>query len=181
MMYTINDLEDKRYNYSDFCFFWGIGTSPNVQRNENCLSQWWFCDFKEDGLTFCCAEQYMMYSKAILFEDYYYAQKILQSTNPKTIKSYGRRVRDFDSTVWDKHKREIVLKGNILKFSQNADLRKFLLSTDNKIIVEASPYDTIWGVGMKKTDPNIIVPSQWRGINLLGFILMEVRDILRLQ
>ncbi|SHF05931.1 conserved hypothetical protein, ribA/ribD-fused [Chryseobacterium takakiae] len=88
----------------------------------------------------------------------------------------GRKVKKFDLDIWNEHKYEIVKKGNFLKFSQNEGFKEFLLSTDNKILVEASPYDTIWGIGMLETDPNTKNPVQWNGENLLGFALMEVRD-----
>lgn len=93
----------------------------------------------------------------------------------------GRKVKNFDPDIWNEHKYGIVKKGNFLKFSQNERFKEFLLSTDNKILVEASPYDTIWGIGMLETDPNAKNPAQWNGENLLGFALMEVRDELRIK
>ncbi|SUY42887.1 NADAR family protein [Clostridium perfringens] len=87
-------------------------------------------------------------------------------------------VKNFNENIWNERKIDIVVKGNIEKFSQNEELKKFLLNTKNKIIVEASPYDSIWGVGLSVNNENITNPNKWSGKNLLGFALMEVRDFL---
>lgn len=174
MKYSKDDLNDK-YTEDDFCFFWGHQPSKDGLISESCLSQWWRCTFMENQILFCCTEQYMMYWKAILFEDYEYSQKILCSKDPKEIKEYGRLIRGFDDNKWNEKKSNIVLRGNILKFSQNTELKQFLVDTKDKILVEASPYDKIWGIGMKKNMKGILEPSKWKGLNLLGFILMDVR------
>ena len=106
----------------------------------------------------------------------YLRQCILIFLSPKKIKELGRLVRNFDSRIWDEHKAEIVLQGNILKFSQNPELKDYLLSTGYKILVEASPYDKVWGVGLRKENSAICSPQNWKGQNLLGFTLMEARD-----
>ena len=164
------------YSESDFVFFWSHKSAKGGEITEACFSQWWKCSFVEEGFTFCCAEQYMMFKKALLFKDYAIAKEILKSKSPKRIKELGRLVQNFDSKTWDVHKAEIVLQGNILKFSQNTELREYLLSTGNKILVEASPYDKVWGIGLKKGNSDICSPQKWRGQNLLGFALMEARD-----
>lgn len=164
------------YSESDFVFFWSHKSSKGGEITEACFSQWWKCSFVEDDITFCCAEQYMMYKKALLFEDYSIAKEILKTKNPKKIKELGRLVQNFDSKVWDEHKAEIVLQGNILKFSQNPELKDYLLGTGDKILVEASPYDRVWGVGLRKENSAICSPQKWKGQNLLGFALMEARD-----
>ncbi len=123
----------------------------------------------------------MMAGKAKLFNDHEILEQILKAETPNQAKSLGRKVKDFDLDIWKEHKYEIVKKGNFLKFSQNEEFQEFLLSTDNKILVEASPYDIIWGIGMLETDPNTKNPAQWNGENLLGFALMEVRDELRIR
>lgn len=151
-----------------FEFFWN-GT----------FSQWKFSRFIENGVVFTSAEQYMMYHKAMLFGDRLIANQILTISYPKEIKALGRKVRNFDEKIWDESKYEIVKKGNILKFSQNRNLRDELLSTGNRILVEASPFDNIWGIKMGVNDPRINNPKNWRGQNLLGFALTEVREILR--
>jgi ribA/ribD-fused uncharacterized protein len=99
--------------------------------------------------------------------------------HPKTIKALGRQVINFDEKEWDKVKYKIVLNGNYYKFSQNVDMLEALRSTGNKVLVEASPYDKVWGVGLDENNEKIYNPSYWKGENLLGFALMEVRDELK--
>ena len=118
----------------------------------------------------------MMYNKALLFDDKDIANEILNNNQPKAIKELGRKVKNFNDELWDKMKYKIVFTGNYYKFSQNTDLRNFLLSTKNKVLVEASPYDKVWGIKMKYDDENIENPFCWKGKNLLGFALMEARD-----
>ena len=167
------------YSTNDFIFFWGHTSAKSGEITQTCLSQWWKCTFIENDITFCCAEQYMMYQKALLFEDHTIAQEILKSKSPKKIKELGRLVKSFDSKIWDEHKAEIVLRGNILKFSQNPELKKYLLGTGDKILVEASPYDRVWGIGMRAGSGGNCEPQRWKGQNLLGFLLMEARDMIR--
>lgn len=169
---ALNDM----YSEDDFCFFWGHQPAKDGLITESCLSQWWKCTFMENQILFCCAEQYMMYRKAMLFKDFEYAQKIICSKDPKEIKEYGRLVRGFNENKWNEEKSNIVLRGNILKFSQNEELYRFLIETKDKILVEASPYDKIWGIGIRKNTEGILEPSKWKGLNLLGFILMDVRN-----
>lgn len=121
----------------------------------------------------------MMYKKAVVFEDFEHAQKIISSNDPKEIKEFGRLVRGFDTDKWNEVKHNIVLQGNILKFSQNTELKQFLVGTGDKILVEASPYDKIWGIGMRKNATGILEPKLWKGLNLLGFTLMDARNRLR--
>lgn len=94
------------------------------------------------------------------------------------MKKLGRKVRNYDDVTWKEKRFDVVVKGNIAKFSQNEKLQNFLLSTGDKILVEASPKDTVWGIGLDESSPEAIQPSKWKGDNLLGFALMEVRDIL---
>ncbi|MBK1894782.1 NADAR family protein [Chryseobacterium paridis] len=161
----------------DFLFFWGHSTKDKITKS--CFSQWFPAQFEENGVLYRTAEHYMMAEKARLFNDNEIRTLIIEINDPKEAKSLGRKIKNFDHQIWDERKYEIVKRGNLLKFSQNADLREFLLSTDQKVIVEASPYDTIWGIGMLESDPKAKNPNQWRGENLLGFALMEVRDELR--
>lgn len=121
----------------------------------------------------------MMAAKAELFRDQENRDKILKCSDPKQIKALGRQVWGFKQAVWDKFKYPIVLNGNWCKFSQNQMLREMLLSTGNSVLVEASPYDNIWGIGLSGSFAEAKNPQKWRGENLLGFALMEVRDELR--
>lgn len=151
----------------EFTTFW------KPQEKNGFMSQWWRTKIIDnDGTIYNCAEQYMMAQKAILFKDREVYHLIMTERNPSEMKRYGRMIRDFDSNIWDKHKYDIVLAGNLYKFRQNQMLKKMLLETGNSILVEASPYDEVWGI--KSQDI-----SKWNGQNLLGFILMEVRDAIK--
>lgn len=162
-----------------FVFFWGNQPRKDGKIDKSCLSQWWLDKFEVDGITYSCMEQYMMASKARLFGDEEIIPEIMAAKAQKTIKDLGRKVKHFDSEVWDKYKYSIVYRGNIQKFSQNEKLKEYLLSTKDKILVEASPYDTIWGIGLSEDDEKAQIPPQWKGTNLLGFALMQVRDEIR--
>lgn len=151
-----------------FVFFWG-----------GIYSQWYKSNFVINGWTYVSAEQYMMWSKAMLFNDEKIATAIRKTNNPSTQKSLGRKVKGFDKSLWDKYCRIFVYQANYAKFSQNTELLMELLSTGDKEIVEASPEDTIWGIGMYETDPDILDKSKWRGTNWLGIEIMNVREALK--
>lgn len=133
---------------------------------------------KESNKTiqFSCNEQFIMYSKAKLFNDKVAAESILKETNPLQMKRYGRTVENFDEKVWQEHNERILKNGLYLKFTQNPNLLNKLLNTKGATIVEANPYDQTYGVGLSAFDPNIQDPSKWRGKNLMGKALMAVRD-----
>lgn len=120
-----------------------------------------------------------MYCKAILFKDQAIADKILQTSFPKLCKKYGRQVKNFDNKVWMEQCENIVFTGCLYKFTNNERLKKLLLSTDDKLLVEASPYDRIWGIGLSKYDALRTPIGQWKGNNKLGKCLMKVRDFIR--
>lgn len=161
-----------------FLFFWGHTPPKDGHINEACFSQWWNCRFEVDGVTYSCAEQYMMAEKARMFHDEKMLLNIMNAVHPKEMKAYGRAVRNFDQEIWQNGCYEIVRRGNLAKFSQNPELWAFLKSTRNRILVEASPRDRIWGIGMGKSNPDAELPIRWKGTNLLGFALTEVRDSL---
>lgn len=140
------------------------------------FSQWYRSEMQIDGVTFNCCEQYMMYMKAVWFNDIEISNKILETTNPKDQKELGRKVRGFDTQLWDSVCFQIVYRGNYHKFTQNEELKSVLLKTGNKILVEASPQDKIWGVGLHESDYLINDPMNWKGKNLLGWALMLVRQ-----
>ncbi|OCG56298.1 MULTISPECIES: NADAR family protein [unclassified Gilliamella] len=148
---------------------------------DNYLSQWYPCHFVIDNITFTSAEQWMMYAKALLFQDVESANTILSITSSKMQKQIGQAVRNFDETIWDNNKKKIVFKGNYAKFSQNAELKKSLLSTKDKVLAEASPYDKVWGIGLSMDDEMRFNMAKWRGKNLLGEVLMAVRKALKEQ
>jgi ribA/ribD-fused uncharacterized protein len=120
----------------------------------------------------------MMAQKALLFDDRETFSKIVHCTKPGEAKELGRSVKNFNEQLWNKQRYRIVVEGNIRKFSQNRKLGEFLLSTKSRILVEASPVDTIWGIGLTKDSATITDIYSWRGLNLLGFALMETRDFL---
>lgn len=159
-----------------FIFFWGHKPSKDGTITKTSLSQWWKSSFSINIDTYCCMEQYMMAEKARLFKDDETLEKIMGMKNPKEIKELGRQVKNFDESIWRENRYSIILNGNYAKFMQNEDLRLFLISTKDSILVEASPFDKIWGIGMSANNENIEKPLLWRGSNLLGFALMEVRD-----
>ncbi len=142
------------------------------------FSQWAQSPFIIDGNSYSCAEQWMMAEKARLFGDAERLEKIMAATHPKAHKEHGRKVAGFDKEKWDSVARDVVFKGNVAKFTQNPEFGTRLRAAKGLTIVEASPYDTIWGVGLGVDDPNITDPSKWRGKNWLGFTLMKVRDAL---
>lgn len=145
-------------------------------RPEAPFSQWYPARFELGGNVFTCAEQYMMYRKAILFGDAEIAAEILEATAPKQHKALGRKVRNFSEAIWKANREAIVTDGSHAKFTQNPELRQALLETAGTELVEASPFDRIWGIGLSATDQRAEDPSQWRGQNLLGKILTRVRD-----
>lgn len=130
-------------------------------------------------LHFNCAEQFMMYSKAVIFEDWQMATLILASTVPKKQREYGQRVRNFDEETWIKVRELIVYTATYAKFTQDLDCREVLLSTGTRLICESSPYDRIWGIGYTKTKALLHI-DDW-GTNLLGKVLMAVRDQIRIE
>lgn len=151
-----------------FVFFWGGE-----------FSQWFPSKFTVAGKEYSCAEQWMMAEKARAFNDWETLDKILTAKEPRVMKGYGRLVKNYDDEVWSKIRYQVVVKGNLAKFTQNEPLKKILLDTAERDIVEASPHDTIWGIGLGEWNEEILDKSKWRGQNLLGKALMEVRDIIR--
>lgn len=140
------------------------------------LSQWHMVNFVVDGVTYNCAEQYMMAQKALLFGDTEMYKKIMESNSPKFHQDCGREVKGFVQSVWDENARKIVFKGNLARFTQNEDQKKHLLSTGTTTLVETSPIDRVWGIGLGKDDPRARSRSTWRGKNWLGQVLTMVRE-----
>jgi len=143
------------------------------------FSQWYKSNFTLDGITFNTAEQYMMYHKAMLFNDTEIAKQILNTGDPKTQKALGRKVQNFNMSKWNEHCLQIVFKGNHAKFTQNKYLYRQLLNTGSTLLVEASPYDSIWGIGLNETDAKKTPEHEWPGSNWLGQTLTNLRDFLR--
>lgn len=177
MKYNIEKIKEilSQNPTTPIIYFWGHTPNPKKITN-SCLSQWYNCTFEVNGVQYHTAEQYMMASKARLFGDDDTLQEIMKATNPREYKALGRKIKGFNSETWDKHKYEIVVDGNKAKFSQNKGLKVLLLSTKDAILVEASPYDKIWGIGLDRETALKGSVDQWQGENLLGCALMEVRD-----
>ena len=140
------------------------------------FSQWYRCAFTVNGHAFSCTEQFMMHGKAVLFGDAEIAAEILAADHPRKHKALGRKVRNFDDAVWKRERLTIVREGNRAKFTQNPELLAQLLATRGTTLVEASPYDRIWGIGLAASNPRAQDPAQWRGQNLLGQVLTSLRD-----
>jgi hypothetical protein len=205
----LNDLQ-QRWRQGErfpFHFFYGH-TPPTYGVNASCLSQWFLRPFAVDGVLYPTAEHWMMAEKARLFSDEATLEAILRAESPREAIALGRKVRNFRVEIWDKHKFEIVRRGNLEKFSQHEDLKDYLLSTTGyetnagkaepppevairekgvgyrvaspnshqSILVEASPHDDIWGIGLDRHHPHAFNPLTWKGTNLLGFALTAVRD-----
>jgi ribA/ribD-fused uncharacterized protein len=150
-----------------FTFFW---------RDDSPFSQWYPCAFTVEGVRYTCAEQYMMAGKARLFGDTHVLEQLLRSSHPKQQKALGRKVAPFDAARWEQERERIVHEGNHAKFTQNRALLDALLATAGTELVEASPLDRIWGVGLGAEDPRILDPRKWRGLNLLGKVLTRLRE-----
>lgn len=160
--------------------FWGHTPPKTAGVNNSCFSQWWAGHpFTHEGTHYATAEHFMMAGKACLFGDEETLAKILSAKTPGEAKKLGRLVRNFDDRLWKTARWDIVVQGNLAKFSQHAELADHLLKTGNAILVEASPFDRIWGIGMASSNPKADNPDQWQGQNLLGFALVEVRERLK--
>ena len=159
----------------NYLFFWGHRPGK-TGITATCFSQWYEAPFVVDGQRYATAEHFMMAEKAALFGDDAIRARVLEAPDPGAAKALGRRVKGFDDAVWTAHRYLIVVRANEAKFAQHPDMRAFLASTGSRIIVEASPVDRIWGIGLAKDDPRAADPDRWDGLNLLGFALMDVRD-----
>lgn len=148
-----------------FTFFW-----------DGPFSQWHFADFTELGTTYNCAEQYMMAKKATLFGDLETLEKIMQAPHPRLQKALGREVKGFDTAVWERVAQAIVYQGNFYKFTQNPDLYTILMESAGTTIVEASPVDKIWGIGLAEDNPLAHDRATWKGRNWLGIALTNLRE-----
>lgn len=143
------------------------------------LSNWHPCEFRSRGTLYTSMEQFMMHRKALTFGDMETASAIMCTTDCEFIKSMGRKVKNYDDVYWNGMRQPIVFEGLLAKYSQNEDLREKLLATGDELLVEASPYDKIWGAGLSALNPAIFDHSNWPGQNLLGFTTMAVRELLR--
>lgn len=179
----------------NYVLFWGHKKKDLADINESCFSQWFpsvvpvspedFPGFdlhiwgngKPDQVE--TAEHFMMLAKCYVHNDYISFVEVLRSSSPEVVKKIGRGIRNYNDELWTGERYNWVLKGNIKKFKNNPTMKDFLLSTEDKVLVEASPFDKVWGIGLGQDDPDARNPSKWKGQNLLGKVLMETREILR--
>ncbi|MFD5361423.1 NADAR family protein [Streptomyces tendae] len=159
--------------------FWGHRPLPDGSIGPSCLSQWWPSPFTVDGVEYATAEHWMMAGKARLFADAEAERRVLAAAHPAGAKKAGRLVRGFDEAVWERERFRIVVEGSVHKFASDPALRAFLLGTGGRVLVEASPVDRVWGIGLAADDEAAQDPERWRGPNLLGFALMAARERLR--
>ncbi|MEU8971605.1 NADAR family protein [Streptomyces monashensis] len=159
-----------------YLHFWGHRPTKDGSVGASCLSQWWPSPFVVDGVEYATAEHWMMAGKARLFEDAEAERRILAAGHPSEAKKAGRLVRGFDEAIWERERFRIVVEGSVHKFASDDALRAFLLGTGDRVLVEASPVDRVWGIGLAATDEAAMDPRRWKGPNLLGFALMAARE-----
>ncbi|MFF8954520.1 NADAR family protein [Streptomyces sp. NPDC014894] len=162
-----------------YLHFWGHAPRRDGRIGASCLSQWWPSPFVVDGVRYATAEHWMMAAKARLFGDADAERLALDAAGPAQAKRAGRLVRGFDDRVWERERFGIVRAGSVHKFGARPELAEFLLGTGDRVLVEASPMDRIWGIGLAADDERAGDPARWPGLNLLGFALMEAREELR--
>jgi ribA/ribD-fused uncharacterized protein len=163
----------------EYLFFWGHKAARAGEVGKHCLSQWWPAAFTVDGATYPTAEHFMMAEKARLFGDADALARVLAAGSPAAAKRIGRQVRGFTEQRWSAARWGIVVRGSEAKFASHPALGAYLEETGERVLVEASPRDRVWGIGLGAGDPRAANPAQWRGLNLLGFALMEARRRLR--
>ncbi|MFE2284774.1 NADAR family protein [Streptomyces sp. NPDC059443] len=162
-----------------FLPFWGHRPRPDGTLGQSCLSQWWPSEFTVGDVRYATAEHWMMAGKARLFGDAEAERAALEARSPAAAKKAGRLVRGFDDAIWERDRFALVVEGSVHKFGSDPALKAYLLGTGKRVLVEASPLDRIWGIGLAADDDRALDPARWRGLNLLGFALMEARERLR--
>lgn len=163
----------------DYLFFWGHQVPKDGSVGKSCFSQWYEAPFTVEGIVYRTAEHFMMAGKARLFGDAATCERIVAARTPGEAKRLGRQIDNFDEAAWLDARFDLVTRGNVAKFSQNKALGALLLGTGQQVLVEASPVDAIWGIGLAATDAAAQDPRTWKGLNLLGYALMAARDELR--
>lgn len=178
---NVSDVKERfdRGKQIKYLFFWSHRPNPDGTIGKTCLSQCFDARFELNGIHDRTAEHYMMAEKARLFDDRILFPEILAANHPRQTQTLGRKIQGFQEAIWNEHRFQIVVDGNLAKFQQNPPLQAFILSTRSQILVEASPDDRIWGIGLAADNPNINNPHLWQGTNLLGFALMDVRQSLQ--
>ena len=153
----------------------------NPDEENGYLSNWYLSQFYVDEITFSSMEQYMMYKKAVCFQDYDTAGRILETEDVSQIKKLGRKVSNYDENSWNGVRQIVVYRGLLEKFGQNDELKKLLLETGDSVLAECAVKDRIWGIGLSMTNPDRMDRACWKGQNLLGYALMMVREDLAMS
>ena len=151
----------------------------NPEEENGYLSNWYLAQFKADGQSFSSLEQYMMYEKAITFKDNFIAEKIMKSEDAAEMKALGRSVQNYSEIFWNGIRQIIVFNGLLAKFEQNPELKTALVQTSDAILAECAVKDRTWGIGISMNDENRFNIEKWKGMNLLGYTLMEVRKTIK--
>ncbi|MGN0267278.1 MAG: NADAR family protein [Lachnospiraceae bacterium] len=151
----------------------------NPDEENGYLSNWYLSQFRSGGQVFSSMEQFMMYRKAVCFQDYKTAEKILNTDDVAKIKKLGRQVSNYNENYWNGIRQLVVCEGLIAKFTQNESLKKLLIQTADSVLAECAVRDRIWGIGLSMTDPKRLEIGNWKGQNLLGYSLMMVREHLK--
>lgn len=193
-MKTIEDVRTKdelvefvaRGKKAKYLCFWGHTKNNSQEVSKTCFSQWYGSKFEIDGIVYPTAEHFMMAEKARLFEsksatNTVLLKQIIEAPHPQKAKQLGRQIEGFTNEEWNQHRFDAVVRGNVAKFSQNRKLADFLLGTGKRVIVEASPADRVWGTGLAEDHDDATNPFKWKGLNLLGFALMETRERIKQQ
>lgn len=181
MRYHLTWLTDKfdKGEIPEVILFWGHVNKKHTTQGEYMLSQWYPSPFSVNEIVYKSAGHWMMARKALLFGDRQTFKKILEADRPDQVRLLSTSIPDFDETTWSECKYDIVSEGNFHKFNQNKKLCSYLMSTRDAVLVEANPFDKVWGIGLSADAKNVSDPYTWEGLNLLGFALMEVREYLR--
>lgn len=153
----------------------------NPDEENGYLSNWYLSQFSAEEITFSSMEQYMMYKKAVCFQDYDTADRILKTEDVSQIKKLGRKVSNYDENYWNGVRQIVVYRGLLEKFGQNDEMKKLLLETGDSVLAECAVKDRIWGIGLSMTDPDRLDRDCWKGQNLLGYALMMVRETLAMS
>ena len=160
----------------EFLFFWRPAPPTRKPLGPFVLSQWYEHPFVHEGDLYGSAEHLMMVKKAELFGDFDAAEQIKTADTPREAKALGRQVRNFNEELWLQHRSQVVESVSLAKFCSDEDLKEYLLSTGTRVLVEASPHDRVWGIGLEQVHPDARDPRRWPGDNLLGFALMAARE-----
>ncbi|HYV92554.1 MAG TPA: NADAR family protein [Chitinophagales bacterium] len=165
-------MNNQKNMKEEFIFYFGP---------DSVFSHWYKCNFAIDGKNYCCVEQYIMYKKAILFNDLEIANKILHSSDPQRHRYLGKQVAGFIKSVWQNECKQYAYEANYAKFTESEKLMKALVDTKEKSLAEASPYDRNWGIGLSVANPRNQDRKNWRGKNWCGEVLELVRRNILMQ